>query len=1136
MKYKKIVRQILSDRRTSLPEKIDQIKRNVNSGHFGDAISLSLPFKKFLQKTPYFKTVEEIHIKQAFSFSQDLKIEFRWLTNTLENYFEDLNEFVGLKNDFENHLILEHYQDAKLIVDKIETKFGVSLWSIEANLLIEDSVNGNEANWNLLSQYLTKIKSPIYEFIINSSSKRVESKMSFESFLNQFQNDIDTINADGMMEDFFVFKNFNYPNYEYSYKNLESVYYVANALSIIDQYLILIDAIIYNIHKVTKYDRFYQVFLKKGKEVIVNDNRLVNLYNLVNDRNDYDANNEDKLFFNCSNSYYKGQFSTALKLSEQGLKNNPLEFEYYEFYCKSLVSLNKDFIQIGISGTVDKILASVYGIFKFDNNEKKHFDYLLNTALRLMNTSFGKQIFSLLSEIEANNEIHYIRGLFSSNYTTSKFLYFYNTRENVLKNLKELKNNFSFQVAKYKLGLETDLQGIISKDERQNKTFDAIRYFNLNDYPKVISILESEPKLDEINYYKERKISLLFSAYLHQNLIDKALKLYGFVFFDSEFISRKINTLKLFLKIKECSNRASFENIIEFPVLMSLHSKEFDLYEVYDDFLYANDIEDLKSLNIKSFIEQFGLKEVIYFLENVAVIDTIKYSSDYGSISEVEDDRVMVLKILIKINEENKDEYSKEINEILRINSVRKVLKEIDEGRLYIDVDNLKKSQIRKFKDDFKRFKEIEQSSSAQKLISFNASNKQNWDSLLSGGKTKIDSYNSAEYLAFKNIYLELRDNFLFSKEYGLDSCLSTRIRHGALKNHIRSVFEKLNLVTSKLKSEYKDNEVWKKQLKDNFVENVRTQKVLKKFSSQIDDYTVFIVDKVIQIQTEKTKDAEYGIFSFFTNDKILYEYYSKNKGKFDTTETIIEMLLTNLVEHTLIALQRKIVKQFKGDISNSFQSIIYKCIGEIREFNLPADCELIPNLIKSGTEIQKELEVISDWFYLNTTNSTSLLDINTVIDASVVLTNGINPNFPIKPIIKNNIAPFGVYSSTIFVFNILLNNVISHSRLQPEETEIKISIDLHKEKYVKIIFCNNLKEGEDYSENMKRLTEVKSNWNDHTNIERSNKEDKSGFDKIKRILIYDTYAKTDLFNFSFDENKLAIEIFFPFVIMNNDE
>ncbi|WP_418512102.1 hypothetical protein [Corallibacter sp.] len=1136
MQYRKKIVEILRNRDTSLPQKIDQIKHNVNSGQFKEALSLHSLFKNFLHKTPYFNSIEDIHLKEPFNFSQNLKIEFRWLTNILEDYFTEINEFMKLKNNFETLLLLDNYDEARLIVLEIEDKFGISLWSIEAHLFVEDNINGTEANWNLLSDYLTKIKTPLYEFIINSSSKRVESKMSFESFLNHFQNDIDTINADGVIEDFLVFKNFNYPNYDYSYKNLESVYYVANTLSIVDQYLILIDAIIYNSNKINKHDRFYQVFLKKAKKNIHNDSRLINLYNLLNIKDDYDTANDNELFFNCSNSYYEGLFKKTLKFSLEGLKENPLEFEYYEFYCKSLINLESDFIKTGISRAIDKILFSVFQVFSFKNDEQENFDFLLTTALRYMNTSFGKQVFSLISEIEANLEKHYIRGLFSSSYTTSKFLFFHNTRECIIKNLAPVRNNFSFQVAEYKLGLTTNLKEPISKDYRQNKTFKAIRYYNKKEYPEVIELLENDPKLDSINYYRERKISLLFHSYLHQNLLSKALKLYGLVFFDENFSSRKINTSLLFNKIKECKNKQGFEAHIEFPIVMSLHSKEFDLYEAYDDFLFANNIEDLKNLDIDSFVHHFGLSKTIYFLENVSTIDTIKYSSDYGSISEVEEDRVMILNILIKLNNDSKTEYEKEINEILRTNSVRKVLKEVDEGRLYIDVDNLKKKQIKKFKDDFKRFKEIEQSSSAQKLISFNPSNKQNWDELLSISSSKIDSYNSAEYLAFKNIYLESRENFLFSKEHGLDSCLSTRIRHGALKNHIRSVFEKLNLVTSKLNNEYKDNDVWEQQLSGYFVENIRVQKALKKFSSEIDEYIIFIVDKLIQIKTEKTKEKDYGIFGFFTNDDILYDFFQRNREKFDTTETIIDMLLTNLVEHTLISLQKKIVNKFKGDIRTNFQEIIDNCIEEVREFNLTSDCELIPNLIKSGTEIQKELEVISDWFYLNTTNSTSLLSIDTVIEASIVLTNRINPNFLIKPTIQNNIAPFGVYSSTIFVFNILLNNIISHSKLTPNEVKIHISIDLHLDKYVKIAFCNNLKENEDYSENRKRLEEVKQNWNDHSNIDRSNKEDKSGFDKIKRILIYETSAKTDMFDFSFSENNLTVELFFPFVKLNEDE
>jgi len=498
MEYKKIVRAILSNRKTQLPEKINLIKLNVNSGHFEEALALNPMLKKTLNKSPYFDSVSDIHIKEPLGFSEDLKVEFRWLAGILENYLEDINEFLSLKHDFEINLIKDNFTQSKKVLGKIESKFGISLWSIEANLLIEDRTNGNEANWSKLSDYLSQIKNPIYELIISSSSKRVESKMSFESFLNQFQNDIDTINASGIIEDFFVFKNFNYPHYEYSYKNLESVFYVANVFSVIDQYLILIDTIVYNIHQNTEYDKFYQVFLRSAKKVIKHDSRVHNLYNLLNDKEDFDEYFNNKLFNSCVDAYYQGNFTDSLKFSTEGIKENPLEFQYYEIYCKSLINLKIEFQSLGISGTCDKILASVFRLFSFEKNEKENFTYLLNTALHFMNTNFGKQIYSLLSELEGTNDRHYIRGLSSTSYSSYKFLYFYKKRGKKLTNLKSLMDNHAFRVSSYKLGFDIDFKNNISNCPEQVAIFKAVRDYNLGNYQDVISNLTSHASLDDI--------------------------------------------------------------------------------------------------------------------------------------------------------------------------------------------------------------------------------------------------------------------------------------------------------------------------------------------------------------------------------------------------------------------------------------------------------------------------------------------------------------------------------------------------------------------------------------------------------------------------------------------------------------
>lgn len=1136
MEYIKIVRALLGNKKLTIEQQISGIKQKVSVGEYKDALKFNPLFNRFLHKSPFFKTPEDIYVKEVFQFTGSFRKEYKWLVNILENYLEEINLFVEYKNRFESHFILGEFDKANTTINEVENLFGISLWSIEANLLVEEYCKGSEANWNKLTYYLTHIKNPFYEFIINSGSKRIESKLSYDSFVNQFQNDIDNVNAESMIIDFFVFKNFTLANYEFAYKSLESVLFVSNIYSIIDQYLTLIDVIIYNIAASNENEKLFLPFVNKVKDIITNDQRIVNIYNIINDKSGLKDFETNVKIIACLNYYYSGDFEKSLKLSIEGIKNTPLEFKYYEIYCKSLINLNLDFQAFSQSTFINNLLEDTFCLLSFRRDKDENVRRLLKTAILLMNFNIGKQIYGLLSEIEGEFGRHFISGVISTTFNSPQNLYLAESHNSINTNFNSLFDHHCFKVYNYKLGNDIQFDGDISLSKSQNYIYRAIEQFKKKNYKEVIELLNGAEELDKLPYYFERKISLLYNSYLNMEQIRNALLLFGNVFLDDRIITRKIDYQDLFKKIKGTSDRDQINFLIELPLLYSLIVKEYDLYEIYDEFLCSHEIFNIRDIELEKFIRLFSLKKVIYFLQNVAVVDTLKYSTDYGSISDVEEDRIFILSTLIDIDSSNKLIYEKEINEIYRVNSVRKVLKEVDEGRLYIDVNSLKEIQVKKFTDDFKRFKEIEFSASSQSLIGFNPSNTKNWEIAISEKNDSLDKFNSADYLAFKSIYLESRDNLLFSKEYGLDSCLSTRIRHGALRNHIRSVFEKLDLVTSKSNDRYLDNEIWQKQLLYHFEIDQQVQNILKILSREIDDYTTFIVNNLIQIQTEKTIGKEHGLFKYFTNDMTLHKYYLQNKDNFETTERIIEMLLTSLVNHTVIDLQNEINEAFTNVIPNKFQSFIDSAIIKLRELNIPSDCQLIPNLIKSSTEIQKELEIISDWFYLNTTCSSTLLGIDTVIDASIELTNKINPQYKISPTLNLECDPFGVYSSLVFVFNMLFNNIIQHSKLPPERADIHINIESIGEQYFRIEIRNKINNEYNYSNDIGKLEKIKENWNNHTNIERSNKEGESGFDKIKRILLYEALSKTDKFDFSLENDFISIQLFFPYLKFNQNE
>lgn len=1138
MEYKKIVRKIQSNRKSSVLQQIGAIKQHVSAGQYKDALKMHPLYTKFVQQTPFFKTVKDIHVKDPFIFTNDFRKEFRWVTNLLTPHLTLINEFIAQKDKFEKQIILCEYEAANKTLVSIEKEFGITLWSIEANFIIKEYLSGSKGNWNELSYYLKEINNSIYEFIINSSSKRVESKLSYESYLSQFQNDLDNVRSIQVLKDFFVFKSCNISNYPYQFSSLESVLYVSNAFSIFDQYLILADVILYNVSHSLDHDKTILQFVKTAHILVSNDHRLRNIFNILNTKGELVEQEESSEIIECCNKYYSGKFAESLELSLRGIEKHPLEFEYYSIYCRSLLNIGDGFSSTGLSERIDFILEEVYNLLSFRKDKESSFSKLLKSSIFFMNSSFGKQIFGLIAEVEGIAQLHYNIGILSNKFTSYKTGTFAQLRPQVRLNLKTYSKEHCFKVYNYKLGDEIEFNNEMSESGLQIESSEVMRLFNLKDYRAVIERLKGSSELDSSQYHYERKLSMLFFSYMEMNLIRDALILFGSIFFNDSMVVRKLDFERLYNIIDGYNSKDDFNDLIEYSVLASLIVKEYDLYEIYDEFMCSTEMYDISEVDFESFIEKYSLQTTITFLYNVATIDTLKYSTDYGSISEVEQVRVEILKKLMDIDFDNKLKYEKELNEIYRITSIRKVLKEVDEGRLYIDIDKLKEIQVKKFNDEFLRFKEIETFSKSSAIIGFNPDNTRDWDAALSKDQKQIETHNSAEYLAFKSIYLESRNNFLFSKEYGLDSCLSTRIRHGALKNHLRSVFEKLNLVTSKFKEKYKDNEVWKLQLIHHPEINSKTQSILKKFSQEIDEYTTYIVEHLIQIQTEKKSDNKDGLFTFFINDMVLFDYYISYKHLFSSVESTIDLILTSLTANMLYQIQENINRIFSEKLLKKYEQIINEALQELSELNLPSQCQLLPFLIKSNTDIQNELLNVSNWFQLNTTNSTSLLSIKTVVEATVELTNQINPNYIITPQINFNCEELELTgsSSLLFVFNILFNNIIQHSHLEPDAVDVKINFDLIENKYIQVSISNKISKSHDFSANILKLQKIKDNWNDHSNIDRSNKEGESGFDKIKRILLYETYSKSDRFDFELKGDIACVKLFFPYNQITDNE
>lgn len=1118
------LRQILNNSKIGILDKINFVKTKIDPADYLKTFNNNRILKQFLNNNLFPKNLNNIKIDRQVNFTDDFQSEFQWITTKILLNIQDINKFSELKDSFELFLLKNDYKNATKINEEIVNTYGYSLWSIESELHVAEEEIGPRENWRKLSDYLKNIKNPFYEFCINASSKKIENSISFESFVNQIQNDINTINADNLVKDFFVFNNFKLANYNYAFSDLRSVLYMSNLFSLIDQYNILIDVIIFNIgSKDIKYDNLFNSFANDLIEKGNFDSRVINIKNFLS-KSDFKENNNLLEINLILENYYDGNFDSSLNQSRDFIANYPLEFEIYEVYVKSLLNLKKDFETV-FSKSTESILFELYHFLKFEKDNEKHAKKLIKFALKYSNSTFGFQIMDFLSIVD-NNKVESIRYAFYSNSYKIPL-------EKQVSNFSEKVDLFfsKFNYYSYKkilYGVKNDeYKKFKSKDELLKINAEVTYFYDNENYNEVIKIIiDNYSSCISVNYYKERFIYFLLNSYIKENNIEEALNLFGTIIFDETIFYVKLNFKELYEKTFKEDDKFYYIKNVNSLILASLYKSEYNLYEILDEFLCWQDYE------IKDIINIDFLKEdvLIYLLHKICTIDTIKYY--FARINDAEEFRLKILNFLIIFDEKDKKSYSAEIDQINKKISVRNVIKEVNNGRLFVDVDKLKEQLTEKYNDDFNRLLRIVGERKNNYLVGFNASKPRNWETT-SREQTHNDlnNFNEADFIAFKNIYYEVRDQFLFSKEYGLDSSLSTRIRHGALENQIRSVFENLNLVTTELSGEYIDSEYWKSQNLD--YENLQlVQKQIKIFSQSIDEFTSNLKNNVIQINHENINN-EFAQFNYYTNDEILYKFYEQHLEYLKDTNDIIEILLNDLSHFTKVNLCVNIFKYLNVDVYNSINIFVDDFKKNLPD-TLPRNILLSEKLNTSLTTLQLCLEDISEWFILETSSTSTLLMLEDIINASVELTkqlyNNLNINFEIDMIFKEVSA----YSSLIYVFNILFSNSIIHSEIA-NDINLKVVINLIEDKYVKIDIINNHNIS-NIKDKITNLENVKSTWNDFQKIERSNIEGESGFHKIKRIMIYEAKCITEKFDYKFSDNSVTISLFLIYKKPENDE
>jgi len=1072
------------------------------------------------------KSYPELRESRASFYSNNLEGEIAWVLESILLSKNEIGKFLQYEKDLEKQLLLGNNHDASKILDKIENEICYSYWGLELRYCLVEKMSGTEGNWKFANS-INSSTTNSYTLLFNQIfSKKSEQGVSCTDYHRSLNNEIRSASH----------HDFEYLNYKLSYylisdyKQYPFLIYADSLSSIIDRYIALINLLV---ELLSSEDESYTkiAHMVINEMSAIDDNRIKRLQEFCGIK---EIKIESIQYIKILEQYSMGDYEKCILEIPNILRETPNIVELWEIYVKSLIESEKQFIPTNISEYFDELLKKLYVTYIIENESVQKAEELLKIIIAAPNLSYAKQLLTLISST---------LGIYSNKNVISNNLCFHSVFPNPLVLMQSRKtkcesdfNNLTTTIcvkliAGYSVN-ENQLESVIS--QFKFNLYQLRKAFKQKNHDKCIQV-GTNFNLDDIknNIFLEEIIFILFHTYYSTNQFDEAIRLYITSYFKNKNLVKRINTSAL------------IETIIEknYPFSGSIDSAIFFHLNNLDNYHCFVSIEMwLESVNVRKPsettipINEYDLKKYLFILEHGCTIDVLeKFYYDYDSKEEVVGERKKILSILIQNSPLNAEIFINELTAITQKEKIQSILKEVNSGRIRLTASMLDSTKEINFQNSFQRYRLLTKFSENFDLESYD------YKTLLKNFlESFVDSKNltsNPSFLSFKSLVNELIDGFLYNKKNGLDGELSTRIRHGEIENQIRSVFDKNHLISKKDDSgNYTNLAYWDDLLSSNLDEKSKNQiqQILKEFSKKIDSIIQFLVSENIQVKSENYPNKKNGFFNYYFTDSYFKLLYEESRRTHETFEEFVEYIFSILKAITESNLQN--VAEY---LTNTLRKTIDEELDNLRKSITSISCNLIElngNIIDVKVEFQNEILDVANWFIVADSTIETAMDVRTIIECSFESSNIQHPNTIIQPVIiaDENLLLHN-YKHFIFILINLIENIRHHSKLPNDKLEVIVTVSYDQD-ILRFSVKNNFnKDMINTSELISTFERIKKKWKDDVDQEYVNKERGSGYEKIKKILVYDIKSKKNAFDFNIDGNTLevifCIEISFNYQI-----
>ncbi|WP_299896771.1 hypothetical protein [uncultured Aquimarina sp.] len=1060
------------------------------------------------------------NLKEYPYIGHNISSELNFVLISIRKYKFEINLFLNYKEQYEICLLTGNYDEAELLLDKIENEICFSLWTLENRFLLKEMSGNaleNKEFLNLFNQ-VNKSKS-ITSSIAHYLSLRAEHSLSTNKYNNDLEDALESIPESGTKQAFQ-----NYYRFRLTFLNHIDFIDYAEILSldfghsIIDRYLHLV-RMLSNLLVVSSYlkDR-EDVQSKQGviKRYILN--RVNYLIKKVKDPVLYKLKllAGDQIFpaFDVQKSlneirildkYTSGLYSDVEKELKNYLINNPNQFDLYLIYIKSLVYQNKHFEPVGKKGSIqNQILLNLHKIISVEGNPDQAGHNLLRIANNLTSCtisygitdfvyfqSTGKEERNMLAKISYNLSNPIIHEIFNSDEDKIKFLdlleekfpdsitiKFFKEKIKGIENLMDFKEyipegKFKVEYAR-KLQDTGDYIGAIEHWEYLKKN-----------YKNTIPILETT-------------IVNLFNCFQKLNRINDCLKLYVDCFFYNNYIVEKIETGEL-LKSIHSEKFRNVDKTIDLPLFYTIvDADEVETHIAFELFNLSHNVE--KPSELIDLVSIFDKERFNFYIEKTCRSKILMHSPFISNSKQRLEERLILLNY-VKNNHADRDNILDEIKSIENILIIQQGLIDLDESKIYVNEEGIINNELQDFEAIYERFEIISGITRDNKSFL-----------MLEGGKLttfvtkenteyeKIEYSNNPVYEIYYELFNAVKDKFLNS-QFGIVAYLSTRIRHGVLVGELRPIFETHKLITLKQgnSSNYRRNVHWDLVFK-NFGtdEKEQIQHLLNDFSSKIDGLIFDLIKKYLQVYKKDINEYGWFNYDFDHTDLWLHSIDAISTKSFDQFINKIFKILWQRTDENLELIRGKIEKEILEKFNDYFDDLELKITNQFGSTNCQ---QLLKEIKNCSTEVQTVMSKISRWFKRSEikANSFMLSDLITLVSEHVNRSN-LSKTLSIEEDLQFNPKIKGEFKTHLAdLLRIFLENILKHSSDQKYVLKCKIKSLIDSEHDFLVISVENEITNEESIEALKAV------WNNNTmDVKKLISEGKSGYHKAYKILTSD--------------------------------